>query len=650
MPGVSVEFPDEEWDVVKPASIKRAGAALYHPNGKIYLMGGRMGIDGMDNPISYYKPPGTPPYTWLFEYTPGEPGTWVRKQADIDACAASTTKCPGERFTSNMAVVTLTDTTGVAIYAIGGSNVSSVPTNRVRRYNPAADAISVMATDPWPANPARIPGGYAVLNNKLYIFGGFDPRGNGTTYGDTWVFDPMAAAGSRWSQLPPTGNLSTPRAYIAGVTLGGYVYAIGGDTWETHVDIAQRRLVPSNVVERLNPTVGVWERVADLPEGKGDLGAWSYEASTGNGISGKLVVAGGHSNPPDSSNYLVPNTLAYIFDPPPGGGLDGSWTSFIGLTSATRNFGYVAHGGFLYAIGGYDYTTGRPESAGFTQRFDVSGPIPSVTATPTASNTSTPSNTPTPSYTVTGTPPTNTPTSTVTNTPAPTSTACPVQFQDVAPGSTFYPFVRCLACKGVLGGYPCGGPGEPCGGSGNPYFRPGSNITRGQIAKIVSQSAGLTEAPLDQIYEDVAPDSPFYQWINRLSRRGYMGGYACDTTAGEPCGEGNRPYFRPNNLATRGQLSKIVANAALLDDAVSGQTYADVPQSNDPSSFYVYIERLTQRNVMGGYACGTADPNSGPCDDQDKPYFRPGNFVTRGQAAKIVANTFYPNCQTPARP
>jgi hypothetical protein len=199
----------------------------------------------------------------------------------------------------------------------------------------------------------------------------------------------------------------------------------------------------------------------------------------------------------------------------------------------------------------------------------------------------------------------------------------------------------------VLGGYTCGSPGEPCNGSGNPYFRPGNNITRGQIAKVVSQSAQVFDAPLDQIYEDVAPDSPFYQWINRLTRRGYMSGYACGTAPGEPCGEGNMSYFRPNSPVIRGQLSKIVANSAQLTDAVSGQTYTDVPESNDPSSFYVYIERLTQRGVMGGYACGTSDPNSGPCDKQNRPYFRPANLVTRGQAAKIVANTFFPNCQVP---
>jgi hypothetical protein len=47
---------------------------------------------------------------------------------------------------------------------------------------------------------------------------------------------------------------------------------------------------------------------------------------------------------------------------------------------------------------------------------------------------------------------------------------------------------------------------------------------------------------------------------------------------------------------------------------------------------------------MSGYPCG--GPGE-PCDPQQRPYFRWGNPVTRGQASKIVANTFYPNCQTP---
>src|SRR5205085_12464772 len=83
---------------------------------------------------------------------------------------------------------------------------------------------------------------------------------------------------------------------------------------------------------------------------------------------------------------------------------------------------------------------------------------------------------------------TNGPTSTETATP----TICAVQFQDVPDGSTFYPFVRCMACRGIVIGYPCGGDGEPCGTTGDPYFRPNSHVTRGQVAKILANASGFT--------------------------------------------------------------------------------------------------------------------------------------------------------------
>ena len=204
-----------------------------------------------------------------------------------------------------------------------------------------------------------------------------------------------------------------------------------------------------------------------------------------------------------------------------------------------------------------------------------------------------------------------------------TSTACTIQFSDVPEGHTFYAQVRCLACQGVLGGYndgtfrpdnlitrgqiakvianaagfdedpgaqiyedvdqsnpfytwinrlsmrghmggyPCGTvPEEPCNPPENrPYFRPFANATRGQIAKIVSNAAGFSDTPPSQTFEDVPLDHSFYTWIERLASRGYMSGYPCGGGEGEPCGPESRPYFRPYNNATRGQTSKIVANA-----------------------------------------------------------------------------------------
>jgi carboxypeptidase T len=256
------------------------------------------------------------------------------------------------------------------------------------------------------------------------------------------------------------------------------------------------------------------------------------------------------------------------------------------------------------------------------------GVPPSSTATmPPATGTIVPP-------TMTSMPPTGTSVSTGTVIPSETArataTACTVTFTDVPPTDPFWTNIRCLACRGIVSGYADG------------TFRPYNNITRGQIAKIVSNAAGFQEPVSGQRYEDVLPTNTFYEWIERLSQRGHMGGYPCGERGSEPCIQpDNRPYFRPTEDATRGQLSKIVSNAAGYNDPVSGVFYADVDESNP---FYVEVMRLTGRGVMSGYPCGGEGE---PCDPQNRPYFRWGNPVTRGQASKIVANTFYPNCVTP---
>jgi hypothetical protein len=200
-----------------------------------------------------------------------------------------------------------------------------------------------------------------------------------------------------------------------------------------------------------------------------------------------------------------------------------------------------------------------------------------------------------------------------------------------------------MVCRGIVNGYPCGGPNEPCAPPGNnPYFRAANNVTRGQIAKIVSNSAGFSEPVVGQSFEDVPAGSTFYDFVERLASREVMSGYPCGG-AGEPCvPPGNRPYFRTNATATRGQISKIVSNAAGFSEPVVGQTFEDVPAG---STFYDFIERLVARGVMSGYPCGGVGE---PCiPPGNRPYFRPSANVTRGQTTKIVANTFFPECDTP---
>jgi hypothetical protein len=156
-------------------------------------------------------------------------------------------------------------------------------------------------------------------------------------------------------------------------------------------------------------------------------------------------------------------------------------------------------------------------------------------------------------------------------------------------------------------------------------------VTRGQAAKILALAAGYTDAIPGtlQTFADVPTDHPFWLYIERAARHGLINGYTCGAP-GEPCNPlnaagGGQLYFRPAASLTRGQLAKIIANASGLryEGPPQRPTFTDVPTTHP---FYLYIETLVAHGVLSGYQDGT---------------FRPGLPVTRGQAAKIVANTFY---------
>ncbi len=136
-------------------------------------------------------------------------------------------------------------------------------------------------------------------------------------------------------------------------------------------------------------------------------------------------------------------------------------------------------------------------------------------------------------------------------------------FEDVPPGSTFYTYTQQLAQRGIVSGYPCGGGvpsgSEPCVPPGNlPYFRTNSDVTRGQLSKMIANTFGWNEPVEIQQFEDVLPNSTFFTYIGRLYSRDIINGYPCGGP-GELCNPpDNRPYFRPNANVTRGQTAKIV--------------------------------------------------------------------------------------------
>jgi hypothetical protein len=268
----------------------------------------------------------------------------------------------------------------------------------------------------------------------------------------------------------------------------------------------------------------------------------------------------------------------------------------------------TASGDTLWAVG-YSYD-GSGNQAPLIERFDRRCPIPTATptsvptSTPTQTSTSTPVPTGTPTSTVTFTHTaaptststyTGTPTPDPTNTPTATATPCVMTFTDVHASDYFYEPVRHLFCHGVISGY------------ADNTFRPNNATTRGQLTKITVLAFRIPlYTPPTPTFTDVPISNPFYVYVETAAFHNIVQGYSDGT-------------FRPDNNVTRGQVCKIVVNAAgwtPINPPIP--TFSDVPVG---SGFYEYIETAYVRGIISGYSDGT---------------FRPGNDATRAQICKVV--------------
>jgi hypothetical protein len=114
-------------------------------------------------------------------------------------------------------------------------------------------------------------------------------------------------------------------------------------------------------------------------------------------------------------------------------------------------------------------------------------------------------------------------------------------FLDVPTSHPFYPYIETAYNRGVISGYADG------------TFRPGNNLTRAQLCKIV---VSAEEWPINTTggphFTDVPATNPFYAYVETAYNLDIITGYSC----GPGCLE-----FRPGSSATRAQISKIIYNA-----------------------------------------------------------------------------------------
>ncbi|HUS15989.1 MAG TPA: carboxypeptidase regulatory-like domain-containing protein [Chloroflexia bacterium] len=110
-------------------------------------------------------------------------------------------------------------------------------------------------------------------------------------------------------------------------------------------------------------------------------------------------------------------------------------------------------------------------------------------------------------------------------------------FSDVPPSNPFYGVIETAFHHNVLSGYADG------------TFRWASNVTRGQLSKIIVLSRGWAiDTSGGPHFSDVPPANPFYPFVETAFNHAIISGYADGT-------------FRGGNNATRGQIAKILYSA-----------------------------------------------------------------------------------------
>ena len=247
-----------------PFAFWRFDAAWSREASKVFFLGGRTSTGTTDGSI------------WSFD-----PLTGSYADTGVDMTTP----------VSNYHIAPLRDAAGDEVLMIFGGRPAVVPPNAlnvVQGFYPVDNSITTFTLDPLPI--ATNPGGVAVVGNKAYVFGGFDAT---STTAATFIFDPLAAAGSRWTTGP---SLNLARGFIATAVIDGYVYAIGGDTWDGAA------LHATQMVERLdtsNPVAWDDAGVADLPAvGAGpDFGcdenrAEGFDTDSLFDAAGTLILAG----------------------------------------------------------------------------------------------------------------------------------------------------------------------------------------------------------------------------------------------------------------------------------------------------------------------------------------------------------------------
>lgn len=162
-------------------------------------------------------------------------------------------------------------------------------------------------------------------------------------------------------------------------------------------------------------------------------------------------------------------------------------------------------------------------------------------------------------------------------------------FVDVLPGGAHADAIEAMAAAGVINGFADG------------TFRPGNDVTRGQMASLLNRARTFPPGSLS--FPDTA-GTTHQVAIAALASAGVVNGYADGT-------------FRPGNPITRGQMATMISRAFGLPPTPGPSRFSDVAGTTHEAG----ISALAAAGVTSGFADGT---------------FRPGLNTPRAQTAAFL--------------
>ena len=238
---VSVLEPLGIWrtDLPKvPQAILDAGSATL--NGKLYMIGGKTNLNGSENHI-----------TSMYVYSPGDP---VNVGDDVWTQGLN---IPGPAV-ENPAVVTL----GGKIYAFGGQTQGFGSTvNNAAVFDPDTNPDPNITSPAWSSlapMPIAVGGATAqVLGSDIFLIGGMDT--NGASLNTVEVYRPST---NTWSTGP---SMVTRRDNPGSAVVNNKLYVFGGRTQNAD----GTEVVPTlNSMEIYDPLTGNWSFGTPMPTGR----------------------------------------------------------------------------------------------------------------------------------------------------------------------------------------------------------------------------------------------------------------------------------------------------------------------------------------------------------------------------------------------